>query len=272
MNMTVTTALFDLNRTDWRNYNRSIDDYKRYSQGMLSLDCKMIVYTSPDLRSYFEEKRREIDPDLTNTNIVTMDLDQIPYYDMLGEIQNVMSSDWFISNIKNRHDAFRPEANYAIYNAIQFAKSKFLVRSIEENPFSTDLHCWLDVSAYHDGFPSQFLRKKYPARNTDELLNGKIHHFYKEFPKDSDIDKASYYGMENDVRMVGGWFGGTHDAMRLYSELIEKVVKDSLAEGVISDDQNIYTICYLENKNKFHLHDGSSAHNPCFAGVDHFIE
>lgn len=272
MSMTITTALFDLNRTDWRNYNRSIDDYKRYSQGMLSLDCKMVVYTSPDLRSYFEEKRREIDPDLTNTKIVTMDLDQIPYYDMLGEIQNVMSSDWFISNIKNRHDVFRPEANYAIYNAIQFAKSKFLVRSIEENPFSTDLHCWLDVSAYHDGFPPQFLRKKYPARNTDELLNGKIHHFYKEFPKDSDADKVAYYGMPNDVRMVGGWFGGTHDAMRLYSELIEKVVKDSLAEGVISDDQNIYTICYLENKDKFHLHDGRNAHNPCFAGVDHFIE
>lgn len=270
--MTVTTALFDLNRAGWTNYNRSIDDYKRYSQGMLSLDCKMIIYTSPDLKDYFEQKRIEIDPNMVNTQIVTMDLNEIPYYDMLDEIQTVMSNDWFIRNIKNRHDVFRPEANYAIYNVIQFAKSKFLVRSIENDPFSTDLHCWLDVGAYHDGFPMQFINKKYPSKNVDELFDGKIHHFYKEFPRDSDINKTSYYGMPNDVRMVGGWFGGTKEAMKLYSEFIEKVVKDSLNEGVISDDQNIYTICYLENKDKFHLHDGAGAHNPCFAGIDYFIQ
>jgi len=270
-NMVVTTALFDLNRHNWTNYNRPMDAYKRYAQNMLSLDCDMVIYTSPDLKSFFEENRKNYKE---KTIIITMDLSEIPYYDYLDKITNLMNSKFFIDNVRNAPgiDRFRPEANYAIYNIIQFAKSKFLTRSIEENYFDSKYHCWMDVGIYHDIFPQHFKFKQFPSKNIEVLSDGKIHHFYVDHPRDSDINKLQYYSMLGDVRMTGGWFGGTKDAMLLYSDLIRDVVDQSITEGVISDDQNIYTIAYLQNKDKFNLHDGSFAISPWFAGLDYFME
>ena len=269
--MVVTTALFDLDRTDWPNYNRSIETYKRYGKNILSLKSNMVIYTTEDLKSYFEENRKVADPDLTRTIIVTLKLQDIPYYNYLEKLETLMKTDFFIQNIKNRADIYRPEANYPIYNIIQFAKSKFVETTIKNNFFNSETHCWLDISAYHDIFPQEFLNRTYPSKNEDLLLDGKIHHFYRQHPRDSDANKVWYYGDPDDVRMVGGWFGGTKAAMLKYAEIINKVIDDSISEGVISDDQNIYTIAYLENKELFNLHDGHFAHSPWFSGLDYFL-
>lgn len=270
-NMVVTTSLFDLDRQNWKNYNRPIEDYKRYAQNMLSLDCDIVIYTTPDLKPFFEEHRKNYKE---KTIIITMDLKDIPYYDYLNRITNLMTSDFFVNNVRNAPgiDRYRPEANYPIYNIIQFAKSKFLKMTIENNYFDSKYHCWMDVGIYHDKFPQKFKFKKFPSVNFEVLSDEKIHHFYIDHPRESDLNKLEYYSMLGDVRMTGGWFGGTKDAMLLYSDLIEDVVNQSISEGVISDDQNMYTIAYLQNKNKFHLHDGNFAVNPWFAGLDYFME
>jgi hypothetical protein len=183
-----------------------------------------------------------------------------------------MNDDFFIHNIKNRHpDQLRPEANYPIYNIVQFAKSKFVSKTIQSNPFNTDYHCWMDAGIYHSGFPEEFRGKKFPSKNQDTLKDGKIHQFYRVFPKEKDIHKVSYYSELDDVRIVGAWFGGHKNALEIYSNIINKVVDDSIKEKVISDDQNIYTISYLENKDLFTLHDGNFARNPYFAALDYFI-
>jgi protein YibB len=272
MDLTVTTALFDLNRATWDGYQRSIDDYKNYSKNMLSLDCNMVIYTTKDLEEHFLENRKVIDPDLKKTKVITLKLEEIPYYDYLDRITKLMNSDFFIKNIRNKHhDKLRPEANYPIYNIIQFAKSKFVENSVNNDYFNTELHCWMDSGIYHHTFPNEFKFKKYPSKNIGLLQDNKIHQFYRIHPMDSDLNKLTYYCAPDDVRIVGAWFGGTKNSMLKHSELIKKVVDDSISENVISDDQNIYTICYLENKNLFNLHNGNFARNAYFAGLDFFI-
>lgn len=270
-NMVVTTSLFDLNRQNWNNYNRPIEEYKKYAQNMLSLDCDMVIYTTSDLKSFFEDNRKLYKE---KTIIITMDLKDIPYYDYLDRITNLMTSDFFVNKIRNAPgiDRYRPEANYPIYNIIQFAKSKFLKMTIDNDYFKSKYHCWMDVGIYHDKFPQKYKFEKFPSSNLKILSDEKIHHFYIDHPRESDLNKLEYYSMLGDVRMTGGWFGGTKNAMLLYSDLIENVVNQSIHEGVISDDQNMYTIAYLQNKNKFHLHDGNFAVNPWFAGLDYFME
>jgi protein YibB len=272
MDMIITTALFDLDRGNWVGYKRSVEDYKNYSKNMLSLDCKMVIYTTPNLKEHFIENRKLIDPSLNNTIIVTMNLEDIPYYDYLDKITNLMNSQFFIENIKNKHhDKLRPESNYPIYNIVQFAKSKFVENTIKNNFFNSELHCWMDIGIYQHTFPSEFKFKKYPTKNVDILNDNKIHQFYRQYPRESDIDKLKYYCESDDVRIVGAWFGGTKSALLKYSEIINKVVDDSINESVISDDQNIYTICFLENKELFNLHNGNFANNAYFAGLDFFI-
>lgn len=270
--MTITTAFFDIGRGDWNGYQRSVEDYLGYSKNMLSLNCNMVIYTQEKFRHHFEEHRKHIDPDLTKTKIVTMSLEEIPYYDYLQKITDLMNDDFFIYNIKLRHpDSLRPEANYPLYNIIQFAKSKFVEKTIENNPFDTNYYCWMDTGIYHSSFPEEFKFQKFPKKNFEILSDNKIHQFYRIFPKKKDIHKVSYYSELDDVRIVGAWFGGHKDALRIYSQIINKVVDDSIKEGVISDDQNIYTISYLENSELFTLHDGNFARNPYFAALDYFI-
>jgi len=271
--MTITTALFDLGRKDWPDYPRSIEQYKGYALNMTTFDCNMVIYTTKDLQSFFEEARKRIDPTLSKTKIVIMDLEEIPYYDYMGKLTQLMRSDFFINNIRNKHpDRNRPEANFPIYNIIQFAKSKFVKKTIMDNYFDSEQHCWLDAGVYHHYFPQRFLNKKFPYKNGHILDDNKIHQFYRMHPKDSDINKLTYYADLDDVRIVGAWFGGKKSAMIQYSDIINKVVDDSINENVISDDQNIYTISYLENKDKFNLHDGNfSPYGPWFSGVDFFL-
>jgi protein YibB len=272
IDLTVTTAFFDLGRETWTGYKRSVEDYLNYSKNMLSLDCNMVIYTQENFYQHFKETRMKIDPELSKTRIVILPLEQIPYYEYLEKITNLMNDDFFIHNIKNRHpDQLRPEANYPIYNIVQFAKSKFVSKTIQSNPFNTDYHCWMDAGIYHSGFPEEFRGKKFPSKNQDTLKDGKIHQFYRVFPKEKDIHKVSYYSELDDVRIVGAWFGGHKNALETYSNIINKVVDDSIKEKVISDDQNIYTISYLENKDLFTLHDGNFARNPYFAALDYFI-
>jgi len=269
-NLVITTSLFDLNRQNWKNYNRSIDQYKNYSEGMLSLDCDIVIYTQPQFKTYFEDTRSGKQ---NKTKIITMNLEEIPYYEYLEEITNLMNSNFFIKNVRNVPgiDTYRPEANYPIYNIIQFAKSKFVKNTIENNYFDSKYHCWMDVGIYHNKYPEQFKNKNYPNENLKQLNDEKIHHFYVDFPRETDLNKLEYYSMIGDVRMAGAWFGGVKESMILYSELIEDVVKESIKENVISDDQNMYTIAYLQNKDKFTLHDGNFAINPMFAGLDYFL-
>jgi protein YibB len=279
--MVITTALFDLDRTNWTNYNRSIQDYKSYNN-MVYLKCNMVIYTTEDLKPYFEDKRKEIDPDLTMTKIITMKLEEIPYYDYLDKLTEVMKSDFFIKNVKMRHDIYRPEANYPIYNIIQFAKSKFVENTIRKNFFNSEHHCWMDAGIYHHLFSPNWIKKEFPLRNQEVLEDGKIHQFYIDFPRESDLNKVDYYGQTDDVRIAGGWFGGGKSALLKFSEIVKKVVDDSIIDGVISDDQNIYTISYLENKNLFTLHNGVEITketsmktgyglHKCFAALDFFI-
>ena len=232
----------------------------------------MVIYTTSDLVDHFLENRKKIDPSFSKTKIVQVPLNEIPYYDYLEKITKLMSDDFFIQNIKNRHpDKLRPEVNYPIYNIVQFAKSKFVEQTIRSNPFNTDYHCWMDAGIYQGRFPREFIGMKFPNKKVEVLGDGKIHQFYRVFPKDRDINKISYYSEIDDVRIVGAWFGGNKKSLIEYARIINKVIDDSIEEGVISDDQNIYTICYLENKDIFNLHDGSFARDPYFAGLDYFI-
>ena len=253
--MVITTALFDLGRGNWTDYKRTINDYISYTN-MIYFNCKMVIYTTEDLKDYFENKRREIDADLSMTKIITMRLDEIPYYDYLDKLTHLMSTDFFIKNIKLRAHHTRPEANYPIYNIIQFAKSKFVERTIKENYFESEYHCWMDAGIYHHLFSKNWIKTNFPQRNENVLSDGKVHQFYIDFPRESDRNKVDYYGQQEDVRIAGGWFGGCKTSLLKFSEIIKKVVDDSISEGVISDDQNIYTISYLENKELFTLHNG----------------
>ncbi len=271
--MIVTTSLFDIGRSSWARYSRDTSSYLEHSKNMLSLRCKMVIYTTEDLRSHFEAERMKHDPSLSNTRIVCMPLSSIPYYDYLDRLNDLMKSEYFVTKIRNSggQDGDRPEANSALYNIIQFAKSKFVEKTIDSRFFDDDIHCWMDAGIYHHRFPQEFLNRVYPSKNESVLLDGKIHQFYKDFPRQSDLNKVVYYGSHEDVRIVGAWFGGTSAAMKLHSQRVNKVVDDSIREGVISDDQNIYTVAYLERKDLYSLHDGSFAHSPWFAGLDFFL-
>ena len=253
--MVITTALFDLGRENWEGYNRSIKDYLSYNK-MIFFDCNMVIYTTPDLKEYFEINRKKIDPDLSKTKIITMSLSEIPYYDYLDKLENLMKSDFFITKIRSRGHSLRPEANYPIYNIIQFAKSKFVENTIRNNYFNSEYHCWMDAGIYHHLFSDKWIGSKFPVNNLEVLDDEKVHQFYIDFPKESDLDKVTYYGEPEDVRIAGGWFGGKKEALLEFSNKIKKVIDDSIQEGVISDDQNIYTIAYLENKQLFTLHNG----------------
>ena len=81
-----------------------------------------------------------------------------------------------------------------------------------------------------------------------------------------DLVWGDFTGITGDVSRLVGSFGGS----MLWMKHALTFFVISVVVGV-SDDQNIYTICYLENKDIFNLHDGSFARDPYFAGLDYFI-
>ena len=229
--VTIVSALFDIERVDGRPW----EEYLKWFEEFLKLKTPMILFVSQDVAEFIGEKRNDIP-----TEIVVQNVDQIPYYDLKDEIQEILDTDEYKENIS---DPDRIECKQSMYSVIQYSKFPWLKDAAAENPFNSDYFFWLDAggSRFFDGFD---LSEPYPSDSAMESLEGMGESYLvqmncdyyqdlyaaKELPLDYLWDNRSY--------VLGSMFGGHKKALPQLCERVEDILTDEMiAKGNVNNEQ-----------------------------------
>ena len=85
------------------------------------------------------EEKRKVFP----TEIIVQSVDDIPYYHLKDEIQEILDSGDYKSKMA---DPGRIECKHAMYSIIQYSKFPWVKKAIELNPHDSDplllVRCW----------------------------------------------------------------------------------------------------------------------------------
>ena len=155
--VTIVSALFDIERVDGRPW----EEYLKWFDQFLKLKTPMILFVSEDVAEFIGEKRSDIP-----TEIVVQNVDQIPYYDLKDEIQEILDTDEYKENIL---DPDRIECKQSMYSVIQYSKFPWLKDAAAENPFNSDYFFWLDAGGSRF-FGLYDLDQEYPSKEAVKSL------------------------------------------------------------------------------------------------------
>jgi hypothetical protein len=251
----LTTALFDIGREklgDGRTMNQYIDWFTQ----TLKLNSSFTVFTEKKFIPLLEDKIN------SKSRIVCCDLEEIPYYHLRKNIEDIIRDPEYRSKIS---DPERIECNLGLYNIIQYSKFKWIEASVEmDNSF--DYYFWIDAGC------SRFFKAApeilYPSLENLEIekfnVQGNVN-TGKIYPS-MDIEK---YKFDNNSMLVGTFFGGGKKIMGRISDEIEKILlNDMLGANMINNEQIAMAILYKRSPELFNVYtELNGDHLPFFNHV-----
>ena len=214
--VTVVSALFDIERVDGRPW----EEYLKWFDEFLKLKVPMVLYVSKDVADFLVDKRKDIP-----TAICVQTVDQIPYYHLKDEIQDILDSDEYKENIS---DAGRIECKQAMYSVIQYSKFPWLKQAAQDNPHDSDYFFWLDAGGSRF-FGIYDLNKEYPSKDAVKSLDEMGESFLVQmnteyYPDLSDAEELNLdYLYDNRSYVLGSMFGGHKNAVPKVCDLVEDI-------------------------------------------------
>ena len=229
--VTVVSALFDIERVDGRPW----EEYLKWFDEFLKLRVPMILYVSEDVAEFIGERRNKF-----LTDIVVQTVDQIPYYHLKDEIQDILDSDEYKENIS---DPDRIECKQAMYSVIQYSKFPWLKLAVEDNPHDSDYFFWLDAGGSRF-FGLYDLKQDYPSKEAVESLEEMGESFLVQmnteyYPDLSDAEELDLdYLYDNRSYVLGSMFGGHKNTVPKVCDLVENIfINEMINKKNVNNEQ-----------------------------------
>ena len=231
--VTIVSALFNIERE--RMDGRDWEEYLKWFDVTLQLKCPMILFVTEDVKELVETRRKNVP-----TEIIVQSVEDIPYYHLKDEIQEILDSGDYKSKMA---DTNRIECKHAMYSIIQYSKFPWVKKAIELNPHGSDYFFWLDAggSRFFDGFD---LSEPYPSDSAMESIEGMGESYLVQMNCDyyDDLygaDKLSLdYLWDNRSYVLGSMFGGHKNALPQLCERVEDILTDEMiAKGNLNNEQ-----------------------------------
>jgi hypothetical protein len=249
--VTIVTSLFNIEREEMD--GRSWEEYLKWFEKTLELKCSMVIFTTDDLISFVEERRKTIP-----TEIITQSIEEIPYYYLKDKIDEIIESEEYLEKIS---DPNRIECKHSIYSIIQYSKFKWLEKTLEENPFNSKFFFWLDAggSRFFDRYD---ISQEYPSPNAIEALEEMGNKFLlqmnMEYYKDlveADILNEDYL-LDNRSYVLGSMFGGTEKNILKVSNDIEDVLLNKMiSNGFVNNEQIALGYLVKQNPDDYEIYE-----------------
>lgn len=242
----VVAALYDIGRDSWDTFNLSYNTYLLWMKNTLSLDVSMVVYTEGKFLEEITKLRSEFDPDLKNTKILEVPLENldcyIAYYDRLSSL--MLSSEF-----KTKVQCNVPEMNKPLYNVIMFNKVFFLKDA--RKFFDGDMYIWADAGGLRDNI-SNYSMKKWPSLlKLNELDNSKITFFSHN--KSFSVHNKEYHCLSQIRNIQGTSFFVPVGLIDEFLSDFSHTVDECLSSGFIGSDEKVLDILYCKDKSKYNL-------------------
>jgi hypothetical protein len=239
----IITALYDIGRSDWKDYSMSYNTYLAWMENTLKLNCEMVVFIQPEFEDRVREMRSQIDPSGKMTKYVVNEIEDLEAYKKWNTpLTELMNSESFK---EKRHWDHVPEMNYPLYNIIMFNKVFFLKEALNLCPDATHL-IWLDAGGIRENVD---INDNWP--NTDKLEEDTIIKFSHNVP--FEVTDPQWHSFSQVRNIQGTAFVCPSKIMDWYISEIEKTVAFCLESGFMGSDEKIFDLTYVKNPNKFTL-------------------
>lgn len=197
-----------------------------------NVSCALVFYTSPNLVELFER----VFSGRSNTRVIGVPFSSLEAFHKLSP------KVWTDTYSLDKEKGHSPEL-YALW----YEKKEFILRTIRENPFSSDRFVWCDAGI---GRSSEWasLLKRFPLKNRiprDKVLILEIDPLKKE---DSCIDEWGIPGRFDEAATFGGGIlaSGLEGWMRWSKAYDAMLMRYHLAGRFIGKDQNIMASMILQ--------------------------
>ena len=229
--VTIVSALFNIERVDGRPW----EEYLKWFDEFLKLKTPMVLYVSQDVAEFIGERRDDIP-----TDVIVQNVDDIPYYHLKDEIQDILDTDEYKENIS---DPNRIECKQAMYSVIQYSKFPWLKLTAQDNPFNSDYFFWLDAGGSRF-FGIYDLKKEYPSKDAVKSLEEMGESFLVQmnteyYPDLSDAKELDLdYLYDNRSYVLGSMFGGHKNVVPKVCDMVEDIfINEMINKGSVNNEQ-----------------------------------
>lgn len=239
----VITALYDIGRSNWKDFAMSYDTYLHWMQRALSLRSNMVIFTESKFEERIRQMRSEVDPTGEMTTYVINSIEDLEVYKTwFTKIDQVMHDNEFL---KKRHWDHVPEMNYPLYNIVMFNKIFFLNEALKLHKDATHL-IWVDAGGIREDMD-------YPETwpNIEKLSMDTIMHFTHDL--DFAIPDPEWHTLSQQRHIQGGAFVCPAWKIDWYMNEINKTIGFCLDRNFIGSDEKIFDLTYLRDPKQFTL-------------------
>lgn len=244
-NSVIVTALFDIGRDRWKDYQQSYGTYLYWMNNILNIDSHFIIFTEEKFVETILQSRRTIDPSLEKTKIVVEKFENLKSYKKyFNKIKNIMDSEDFQKKIHFRV----PEMINPEYNTVIFNKFYFIEQAKKEMDY--DLYIWCDAGLLRN---DEFKNQKFP--NIEKVNNGfsdKITFFSHD--TEFSIHNREMHLLSQYRYIHGGcFFVPKKSNLNFLIESFENLIENFLKNGYVGSEEKYYDFCYEDNKDTFNI-------------------
>jgi hypothetical protein len=230
------TAFKNLNRHNWKGFERSVDNYVNYFANLTMIPIRLICYCEDEVRDILHNKLK-----FFNTYPYKP---EETFFRFIEKERVIMDSMQFKALVKHRND---PETNKPEYNSATHNKSWFLKRTKDMFPNYTH-YAWIDFGYIRtkNNIPTQLNFASLPDNKIlfstmkplqiDKLLN----------PIEACIDI-------NSQTLIGGLYFCPKDMVDWYYKEYYNMVMSYYANNLVDDDQEIVKQLLKNHTDKFKL-------------------
>lgn len=244
-NSVIVTALFDIGRDKWENYQQSYGTYLFWMNNILNIDSDFIIFTEEKFVEVITQNRRQVDPNLERTKIIIEKFENLKSYKKyFQKVKNLMNSEEFKKKIHFEvPEMINPEYNTVIFNKFYFIEeSKKLI--------DYDLYLWCDAGLLRN---DEFKNQKFPNL---EKVNDGFSDKITFFSHDTNflINNRELHLLSQYRYIHGGCFFVPKKSD--FNKLIisfENLIDKYLNNGYVGSEEKYYDFCYEDNKDTFNI-------------------
>lgn len=244
--ITVVTAFFNINRSNWKGFARSEDKYFEYFSSWAKIKNKLVVYVENE---YMEKKILDFRSELglkDKTVVYRVEdykkIDQELYASIKNATENKVQKLY-------RLQPANPEVWNNDYNYVMLLKM-WCVQDAVSKGVATGMIAWMDFG-YNHGGEAISLDSDFNFLWTYDFPQ-KINLFYIQKPDNRPIFDIVFL---MDTYIMGTVIIGQDKLWRDFWLLMKKNMMSLNACGMTDDDQNIILMCYRERPEMFELHE-----------------
>lgn len=201
-----------------------------------AIPCHLIIYTDETMLPILQSMRT---PYLERTKFIVRPFNEL----YMSRLMNVWQK-----HKQMDHEHYHTEYLYILWNE----KTKFVMDTIEMNPFKSDYFFWCDIGAFRTPEHLPYL-VNFPNPDTVYRLNASQIYILQINPfNETELEKGTLipiYDFKYDIRVGGGIFGGHKSAWciwdKKYYEMLKWFIEHNRFAG---KDQNIMASVYIMNR------------------------